>query len=126
MKEQIQRLEHLTASIASALTNPLNHEDAEQVSFRITEYSSLLGTSAETVALSEMVYNEALGALSESFIDSKVSATDKKMIFAGRLKKEIYLLTLSERQNRALTHAIDGLRSVLSFKKLEIQTASYQ
>jgi hypothetical protein len=51
---------------------------------------------------------------------ARLTATDKKMVFAGRAKDEIYYVTLTERQNKALTHSIDGLRSMLSYLKSEV------
>jgi hypothetical protein len=113
--ENLKRLEELTTLIDEHITSPVNHADGEALGLKIVTLSGLLGRSAEAVALADMVYNECLGALCDQFKDSKLSATDKKMIFAGRLKKEIYYTTLTERQNKALTHAIEGLRAVIGF-----------
>ena len=120
MADTLTRVKEITDQIQSTITATINHSDPEQVLFKIAEYSNLLGSSTEAVALSEMAYNEELAKLAEQFANSKITATDKKMIFAGRLKNQIYYMTLSDRQNKALTHSIDGLRSVISYLKSEI------
>lgn len=115
----LERLEKITDAIQKVIIDPIDHNNGEQLSYKIAEYNNILGTSTEAVALAERVYNEAAGELVEKFLNSKILSTDKKMIFAGRLKMEQYYVTLTDRQNKALTHEIGGLRTILSYLKSE-------
>ncbi len=117
----LERLEKETTTIQKAIELTYDKNNPDEVSGRIMELSVYLGRSAELVALAEMVYNQQLAALAEQYSTTKLNATDKKYIFGGKLSKEIYFVTLTERLNRALTHALDALRSQLSLIKAEMQ-----
>jgi hypothetical protein len=121
MDSNLQNIKKSCDQITDLMTEGYNRELGDEVSGKITEYNSLLARSANLVAEAEMYYNAELAKLCEQYQDSRLSATDKKMIFAGKLKDHIYYMTLSERLNRALTHSIEGLRSQLSFLKQEMQ-----
>lgn len=117
----LERLQLETDNIQKALRQTFDHTNPDEVSGRIKELSVFLSSSAELVALAEQVYNEDLASLADQYATSKISATDKKYIFTGKLSKQIYFVTLTERQNRAITHIIEGLRSQLSLIKAEMQ-----
>jgi hypothetical protein len=120
MDSQLDLIEKQCDQISRLMTQEYDRENGQEVSGKISEFNSLLATSATLVATAEMVYNERLGRLAETYQDRSISATDKKNIFAGKLTKETYFVTLTERLNRALTHSIEGLRSQLSFIKAEV------
>ena len=110
-------------TIDSILEVGVDHEDGNQISERIGQLTAVLSTSSFAVALAERIYNEALGKTLKSIFPG-TSATDKKLILTGNLSSEKYYLTLAERQNAALVHAIDGLRSMLSYIKEEAKMNS--
>lgn len=107
--------------IGKAIALSIDQSNPEEILGKLNSLTSLLATSSHAVALSEMMYSQKLQELTEDNKWSKLSATDKKMIFAGRAKDEIYYVTLCERQNKGLTHSIDGLRSMISYLKSEVQ-----
>jgi hypothetical protein len=82
---------------------------------------NLLGLSSEVYAWSERLYNEKLGALILAKEFKTLQATDKKMLFASMAAEEIMLHSKAERLNKALTHTLDALRSMLSFIKEELK-----
>jgi len=88
---------------------------------KLNNLTNILGMSAEVLAWSEKIYNEKLMEVTLMKQYKDLSATDKKMVFAGILSNEILQHTKSERFNKALTHSIDGLRSMLSFLKEEVK-----
>jgi len=88
---------------------------------KLNNLTNILGMSAEVLAWSEKIYNEKLMEVTLMKQYKDLSATDKKMVFAGILSNEILQHTKSERLNKALTHSIDGLRSMLSFLKEEVK-----
>lgn len=110
--------------IGSALALEVDHSNPAEILGKLNELTNLLPTSSHAVALSEMIYADKLNALMEMNQFSKLSATDKKMVFAGRAKNEIYYVKLADRQNSSLVHSIDALRSMLSYLKTEMQHIS--
>lgn len=122
----LQRLKEITTHIGKCLSEQFDKDNPDEVIGKIQEFSALLGLSSESYALAEMVYNEKILELSESSQYAKLNATDKKMIFAGRAKQEIYYLTLTERQNKSLTHSLDALRSIISFIKQDKLNSQFQ
>lgn len=121
----IARLKAITAQIAQALSETVE-QDPDQITGKMQELSALLGTSTEAVALAEMVYSQKIMELTEQYADKSLSATEKKLIITGKAKEEGYYVTLTERQNRALTHVLDSLRSQLSFLKQDQLNSKYQ
>ena len=117
----IEQVKQITTQIGKAIAQQIDKDNPDEVVGKIAELSSLLASSSHAVALSEMIYNEKIAELAQSTAYAGMTATDKKMIFAGRAKTEIYYVTLAERQNKALTHQIDGLRSIISYLKSEMQ-----
>lgn len=120
----INQIKQITKQIGKAIAQPIDKDNPDEVAGKIAELSNLLASSSHAVALSEMLYNERLSELVQKNEYSNLNATEKKMLFAGLAKHEIYYCTLSERQNKALTHQIDGLRSIISYLKSEMQNIS--
>lgn len=120
MNGTLENIKAISTQIGKELALKIDQDNPSEVMGKLNTLTSLLATSSHAVALSEALYSEKLMQLTEANTWAGLSATDKKMVFAGRAKEEIYYTTLCERQNRALTHAIDGLRSMLSFIKSEM------
>jgi len=114
-------LKDICDQIGAALSQKIDHSNPDEILGKMNELTSLLGSSSEAVSVAEGKYNQKLMELAEDTQFAKLTATDKKMVFGGRAKLEIYYVTLTERQNAALTHGIDGLRSMLSYIKSEMQ-----
>jgi len=121
MDSSQQNLESICDQIGNALSLEIDNSNPAEILGKLNELTNLLSTSSHAVALAEMIYSEKLMQLTENSQYVKLSATDKKMIFAGKAKKEIYYVTLTERQNKSITHSIDALRSMISFLKQEMQ-----
>ena len=109
--EQIQSLIERQATIDSPI----------DVMEKLNDCVNVLGMSAELVAWTERKYNEKLSLICLAKEYRSLSATDKKMVFAGALSNEIMLHTKAERLNKALVHSLDGLRSILSYTKEEMR-----
>lgn len=117
-------LEHLVdicEQIEQSLDLSIDRTNPDEVMGKIDQLVGVLQTSAHAVALAEMLYNRKIAQLVETPAYSKLSATDKKMIFAGRAQKELYYVDLTERQNKAVVHAIEALRSIISYIKEEMR-----
>lgn len=120
MNQSIEDVKKMTLQIGKALSENICKDAPDQVMGKMGELNTLLATSSHAVALSELIYSQKILDLMETAKYGNLNATEKKMIFAGLAKDEIYYMTLCERQNRALVHAIDSWRSILSFLKTEM------
>lgn len=109
--EQIQSLIERQATIDSPI----------DVMEKLNDCVNVLGMSAELVAWTERKYNEKLSLLCLAKEYSKLSATDKKMVFAGALSNEIMLHTRAVELNKGLARGIDAMRSILSYVKEEMK-----
>jgi len=93
---------------------------------RMTEFASLLATSAQTMSSIKFHLTDALGfAITDAFKD-KYPPSMAKTYAEGRCAELIADYELSNRQNAALTHSLDSLRSILSFTKQELYQSNLQ
>lgn len=115
MTSNIDNLKDICSQIGKAIALEVDRSNPDEIMGKLGALTSLLATSSHAVALAEKLMQ-----LTEANTWAGLSATDKKMIFAGRAKSEIYYVTLTERQNRALTHGIEALRSMISYLKSEL------
>lgn len=120
MKESIEKLKEYTTAIGKSLSLKIDLSNGDEIKGKADELQRQLALSCHCVALSEMLYNEKLASLIEQDKYSGLSATDKKIVFAGQAKEEIYYLTLCERQNKAIEHSIKELITQLSYLKTEL------
>lgn len=128
MKSEALRksLVQVTAQIGKAIEEEIDRDNPEELTGKLMELCALQSNASYAYALSEQLYNEKLAELVQDPKYSKLSATDKKMLFAGFAKEEIYYMTLNERYIRNLSHSIEALRSALSWKKSELEQSRYQ
>lgn len=118
--EHFENLKAICQQIGKEIALEIDKDNPQEVMGKLGTLTNLLATSSHAVALSEMLYSEKLMSLTEANTWVGMSATDKKMIFAGRAKNEVYYVTLADRQNKAIVHSIDALRSIISFLKNEM------
>lgn len=111
----------INALIAKNIRVIADKTDPDGIAGKISELASLIPSSAEAVAISEMLYNNKIGELMEDEKYSSLNATERKLIFQGKAAKEIALMTYTERLNKGITHTLDGYRSILSFVKSEME-----
>lgn len=118
VREQIEEnleLIQTTVDIKATIDSP------ECILDKLNQCTNLLGLSAEVYAWSEKLYNDKLGELILAKEYKGLNATDKKILFASLASEQIMLHSKAERLNKALVHAIDSLRSMLSFIKEELK-----
>lgn len=116
-----QNMQFIQDKVSESISQEPNH-----LMEYLQECSSLLGTSAQTVAsLQHHMNTEKLFAVEQAKRE-KYSGNLAKAFIEGRTAEIGALLKLSERQNAALTHRIDAIRSILSFTKEELFNANRQ
>lgn len=122
MSEKLRAtVDAINIQIKTSLNVTADKTDPGGIAGKISELASLIASSAEAVAISEMIYNIKIGDLMEDSKFAALNATERKLIFQGKAHKEIALMTYTERLNKGITHAIDGYRSILSFAKSEME-----
>lgn len=93
---------------------------------RLNELCSLLATSAQTVAsYQHHVETEMFTAIQEAH-RQEYAPSMAKVFAEGRCAEIRAEMKLSERQNAAIVHQIDSVRSILSFTKQELYHANTQ
>ena len=109
----LQQLKTITKQTGDALAMQVDAGNTAEVISKINILTSLLGSSCYAMALAEMMYNEKMQQLTEDSTWLALSATDKKLVFAGRARTELFYYTLTGRQNKAIIHTLDGLKAMI-------------
>lgn len=122
----LDKVKELTTMISDKISQRVDKDNADSICYRLEELTALQATAAYALSLSEMVYNEKLSSLVMQPEYKSYTATDKKMVFAGLAKEEIFYMTLSERLAKNISYSIEAMRSLLSFLKQEMTNAKYQ
>ncbi|WP_313418775.1 hypothetical protein [Sphingobacterium multivorum] len=117
---------NLSGMIGQAIEQQIDPDNPDEIQGKLMELCALQSNATYAYALAEQMYNVKIGELVQKPEHAKLSATDKKMLFAMLAKEEIHYMTLNERYIRNLSHSIESLRSVLSWKKMEYTQARYQ
>lgn len=107
--------------VGKALSQEIDINNHNEVLGKINELTALLALSSHAVAVSEMIYNAKLGSLIESKVYASNTPTEKKLLYNAKCKDEIYFMTLSAEQNKALKYRSEGLRTVASYLKTEME-----
>jgi len=93
---------------------------------RLTELSSLLSTSAQTMSSIKFVVVDAVGLATQEAFRLKYPPSMAKSYAEGKCAELIANYELANRQNAAITHSIEAVRSILSFTKQELYHANTQ
>jgi len=109
----LDELKTITAQTGDALGMPIDPTDIADVLGKINLLTMLLGSSCYAVALAERLYNHRMAYECQRVNSKTLTATDKKTIVIGLARVEAYYVTLTERQNKAIIHAIDGLKVIV-------------
>ena len=108
------------SNIRTAMDKNVSVDNPSEVSEKLERLTNLLGTSAECIAQSRRYYDFKLGTMLKAGMFRGESATDKKMLMAMEASAEIYLVNYSESLNKDLHYCIEGLRTIISLLKSEI------
>lgn len=122
----MDRVKIFAKQIGEAIAEKIDQDNPDEAMGKLQELATLQATASYCLAMANKLYNDKIAELAGQQVYAKLSATDKKMVFAGRASEEIYYMDLSERYSRSLTHSIESLRSILSFKKEEFSQSKYQ
>lgn len=93
---------------------------------RMTELSSLLATSAQTMSSIKFKVVDAVGLATEEAFRQKYPPSMAKAYAEGKCAELMADYELANRQNACITHTLDGLRTILSFTKQELYHSNTQ
>ena len=124
-------------SIREALDAPVSYDqetgeatqaNIDLVQDKLIKLSSLLGLSAECMAQARKeLRNKELEVLAE--IQSQISKTPASIVgklLSAKTGQEESVLLYADRLNSALVHSIDGLRTIISKYKSELEQSKFQ
>lgn len=112
-------------AIRSVVDADVSDCDIQSVKDKLLKLTSLIGLSAETMASAKKIMNDKeieVFAVHSSKIDSLPASIAKKFLDA-HCKEENALYEYSDRLNSAIVHCIDGLRTVISLYKTEMENS---
>jgi hypothetical protein len=97
---------------------------------RIELLSILISQSGECLAAAKyiqdnLIHSEIMKTIREGYVD-KVSASVLNKLVNSLAKEENFLVNSFDRINSAAVHQLDGCRTILSYRKTEFATLSYQ
>lgn len=120
MDNSLNSLKEICDQIEKVISLSIDKDNPDEITGKINDLTCLLATSSHSIALSKMFHGKKLQEFTQDNTFSKYTATDKKNIFNGLYEKECYYVDYTIYLNKAIVHTIDGLRSIISYKKSEI------
>ena len=126
MKMEKQQIIDGLAKIEAAIVPVEDITNSQEIMTALNNLVQWMPSSASYVAATERMYAEKISELVMHRSYSQMSASDKKLLFNGLAKDEYELKILAERLNKAISHATDALRSMLSTIKEEMKLNQYQ
>lgn len=116
--------EEITASlnlIRSIIDSDVIDLDIHTQTSKLLKLTQLMGLSAETKASAKKLLGIKERCVFE-MIDKKLPPTVQIRMLNAECYEENAILEYSDRLNSAIVHSIDGLRSVVSLYKQEVQS----
>lgn len=124
-KEDLQaKADNMSAYLQTRLPDEPN-----EIIDRIGMLSVLVAQSGDCLAASKyyrdtLVHSELMKIVNEGVAD-KLSATALNKLVNALAKDETYLVNQFDRINSSAVHQLDGLRSILSYRKTEFSSLNY-
>ncbi len=123
-----QELQDKADAMNRYLQKPAGSEPNELIE-RIEFLSIMISQSGEYLATAKhlqdtVIHSSIMNAVKEGYTE-KLSATALNKFVGSLAKEENYLVNQFDRINSSAVHMLDGLRSVLSYRKAEFSTLSY-
>jgi len=125
-KKQLEKQLILITQIGNAISEQIDRDNPDEVLGKLQELASLQSTASNCLAVAKKLLNRKNASLITSGLFDNYSATDRKLIFLELANDEVFQLNLIERFVANISHSIDSLRSILSFKKHELDQSKYQ
>lgn len=125
-KNQMDKMVLMITQIGDSICETIDRDNPDEVLGKLQELASLQGTASYCLAIAKQLHNSKIASLLVSGFYKDYNATDRKLIFLELAKDEVFYLNLIERYVANISHSIESLRSILSFKKHELEQSKYQ
>ena len=124
-KDQLQP----KADAMNAYLQKPSGSDPNDLIDRIENLSIMISQSGEYLAAAKyyhdsLIHSELMKVVKDGYVD-RLTATALNKLVNALAKEESYLVNQFDRINSSAVHQLDGLRSVLSYRKSEFSTLSY-
>lgn len=96
-------------------------DDLEGLQGKILMLTRMIGLSSEVKARALKDLNDRKKIAFAKFRNEGLQASVLKYVIDGETSDEIAKLELADRLNAGIVHAIDGLRTIISLKKTEME-----
>ncbi len=121
-KEILKNLEIIQQEIDSQI----NESDAYSVLDKLNKLIAYMGLSAEIMRWSREMVLKAQSIHFDKGLSKGHSGNVLKQYMEGKMAEELAIDKYADRINAAITHAADGLRSIISNHKNERAIENYQ
>lgn len=110
-------------SIRSVLDDKVEQGDIDGAQNKLLTLQSLSGLSAELIRNCELEILTKQGELIDDLIGKKLSPTILEIYLRGKMPYEVASLTYAKKLNEAISSSIDGLRTIISLYKAEMDNS---
>lgn len=110
-------------AIREAIDLEVTQEDLEGLQGKLLRLTTLIGLSAELKARAITDLKRAELLAYASYKNEKMQPSMFKLVIEGETADERGKLELADRLNAGISHAMEGLRTVISLKKEEMKNA---
>jgi hypothetical protein len=122
MKDLKETKQALNA-IRTILDMDVSEVDISDVKTKLSKLTSLMGTSAEAIAsCKKLLHEKELEVFATGKVEKMAPSVANKYL-AAMCKEEAAMYDYSDRLHSGLVHCIDGLRSILSYTKSEMENS---
>lgn len=113
-------------AIRQALDTEVSSDDLEGLQGQLLRLSSLIGLSAELKARAVADLKTAELMSFAAHKKENLSPTVFKVVMQGESADEYGKLELADRLNAGLSHAMEGIRTIISLRKEEMKQSNFQ
>lgn len=111
------------AAIRQAIDLDVDLSDTEGMSGKVLMLTRMIGLSAEVKARAFKDLQDARLIAYAKYKSEKLSPNVLKIVIDGETAEAAAKLELSDRLNAGIVHAIDGLRTIISLRKSEMENS---
>lgn len=108
-------------AIRDAIEGHVDDNDLEGLIHKLNMLSCLVGTSAETKARAIKELKTAELIAYAKIKSEKLPPTVMKIVIEGETADERARLEMADRLNAGLVHCMDGIRTIISLRKTELE-----
>lgn len=131
-----EQIEEVCTMIEAAIVYREEHSP-DNLAAKISDLINLYPNSCEAMASAAFIrdyarkqeYDKVVNAIKTNQIGKDMagvtSASNLSKYIDSRIATQNYLVLKTERLNRAITHALDGYRSILSSEKEQLKLSNY-